>query len=126
MLVLVAAVGLGGGGPDSGREWLVFVAVLVGIGGPLAAIVLAMGRPRLGLDDDGITVRNYASTRRLAWTDVESFALQRGDPCLVANVTDGRKPVPIHAVRYNPRHRGQVVRTEAIREELNGILAERR
>ncbi|GGT20001.1 PH domain-containing protein [Streptomyces chromofuscus] len=65
------------------RMSFVFLAAL------LAAVALMLARPKVVADDTGVTVVNFASTRRLAWAEIVQVHLRVGDPWVFLDLSDG-------------------------------------
>ena len=82
LFVMVAAVGLGAGAMGLVRSassaqgadralWASIGLLLFGLAG--LALVWRVARTRIETRDEGIVIRNVATTRRLAWSDIERF-----------------------------------------------------
>ncbi|MFD7407552.1 PH domain-containing protein [Streptomyces sp. NPDC059866] len=65
------------------RLSFVFTAAL------LSAVVLVLARPKVVADESGVTVVNFASTRRLAWAEIVQVHLRVGDPWVFLDLSDG-------------------------------------
>ncbi|MET9735017.1 PH domain-containing protein [Streptomyces sp. NPDC006458] len=65
------------------RVSFVFTAAL------LSGAVLMLARPRVVADESGVTVVNFASTRRLDWREIVQVNLRVGDPWVFLNLSDG-------------------------------------
>lgn len=100
---------------------------LIGIGVGSVAILSAVGMARTSLkvDDEGVMVRNFLSTRRVAWAQIERFDLPHGATSARLQLTDGQMVV-IHALQpYRGEwlfHRRPKVQDTV--DELNATLAE--
>ncbi|WP_409473267.1 PH domain-containing protein [Streptomyces sp. HC307] len=55
----------------------------------LSAVVLVLARPKVVADESGVTVVNFASTRRLAWAEIVQVHLRVGDPWVFLDLSDG-------------------------------------
>lgn len=67
--------------PQAVTMLLFLLSLLVGL--------YAIGRTRLTVDEQGLTVVNAFRTRRLAWQQVLGVNLRSGDPWAVLDVDDG-------------------------------------
>ncbi|NJQ03108.1 PH domain-containing protein [Streptomyces zingiberis] len=77
LLGLALPLGLG--------ERLSFVATgLLGLG-----VMLLLSRPRVEADEQGVTVVNLTTRRRLAWAEVLRVNLRPGDPWVSLDLADG-------------------------------------
>ncbi|MFJ8084682.1 PH domain-containing protein [Streptomyces sp. NPDC096205] len=65
------------------RLSFVFTAAL------FAGGLLMLARPKVVADDSGVTVVNFASTRRLEWAEIVQVNLRVGDPWVFLDLTDG-------------------------------------
>ncbi|MFE1442875.1 PH domain-containing protein [Streptomyces sp. NPDC058739] len=65
------------------RISFVFTAAL------LSGVVLMLARPKVVADENGVTVVNFASTRRLGWTEIVQVNLRVGDPWVFLDLSDG-------------------------------------
>ncbi|CAL9383840.1 PH domain-containing protein [Streptomyces sp. enrichment culture] len=65
------------------RISFVFTAAL------LAGVVLMLARPKVVADESGVTVVNFASTRRLEWAEIVQVNLRVGDPWVFLDLSDG-------------------------------------
>ncbi|MGC0333282.1 hypothetical protein RKD23_006272 [Streptomyces sp. SAI-170] len=65
------------------RLSFVFTAAL------FAGGLLMLARPRVVADETGVTVVNFASTRRLEWAEIVQVNLRVGDPWVFLDLTDG-------------------------------------
>ena len=63
------------------------MAVALGVVGSL--LLLRLARLRIDADEDGLTVVNVVSRRRLAWAEVLAVRLPAGAPWLVLDLSDG-------------------------------------
>ncbi|MFF0205419.1 PH domain-containing protein [Streptomyces sp. NPDC005017] len=55
----------------------------------LSGVVLMLARPKVVADENGITVVNFASTRRLGWPEIVQVNLRVGDPWVFLDLSDG-------------------------------------
>ncbi|MET9444742.1 PH domain-containing protein [Streptomyces sp. NPDC006610] len=58
-------------------------------GALLAAVALVLARPKVVAEESGVTVVNFASTRRLAWAEIVQVHLRVGDPWVFLDLSDG-------------------------------------
>ncbi|MEV6952241.1 PH domain-containing protein [Streptomyces sp. NPDC051183] len=65
------------------RISFVFTAVL------LTSVLVLLSRPKVVADEDGVTVVNLTSTRRLAWAQILRVNLRPGDPWVFLDLSDG-------------------------------------
>ncbi|MFE9254817.1 PH domain-containing protein [Streptomyces sp. NPDC006879] len=65
------------------RIAFVFTAAL------MAGVPVLLSRPRVVADEDGITVTNLTTTRRLAWAQILRVNLRPGDPWVFLDLSDG-------------------------------------
>ncbi|MFF7738212.1 PH domain-containing protein [Streptomyces sp. NPDC007984] len=65
------------------RVSFVFTALL------LDAVLLLLARPKVVVDEDGITVVNLTNKRRLEWAEILQVTLRPGDPWVFLNLSDG-------------------------------------
>jgi hypothetical protein len=55
----------------------------------LDAVLLLLARPKVVADEDGVTVVNLTSRRRLEWAEILQVTLRSGDPWVFLNLSDG-------------------------------------
>ncbi|MER7407722.1 PH domain-containing protein [Streptomyces sp. NPDC000070] len=55
----------------------------------LDAVLLVLARPKVVADEDGVTVVNLTSKRRLEWAEILQVTLRSGDPWVFLNLSDG-------------------------------------
>jgi hypothetical protein len=55
----------------------------------LDAVLLLLARPKVVADEDGVTVVNLTSKRRLEWAEILQVTLRSGDPWVFLNLSDG-------------------------------------
>lgn len=55
----------------------------------LAGVAVMLARPKVVADETGVTVVNFASTRRLAWAEIVQVHLRVGDPWVFLDLSDG-------------------------------------
>ncbi|MGW1539596.1 PH domain-containing protein [Streptomyces sp. NPDC002309] len=55
----------------------------------LAGVAVMLARPKVVADESGVTVVNFASTRRLAWAEIVQVHLRVGDPWVFLDLSDG-------------------------------------
>ncbi|MEU7719749.1 PH domain-containing protein [Streptomyces tibetensis] len=65
------------------RVSFVFTALL------LDAVLLLLARPKVVVDEDGVTVVNLTNKRRLEWAEILQVTLRPGDPWVFLNLSDG-------------------------------------
>ncbi|OEJ31093.1 PH domain-containing protein [Streptomyces subrutilus] len=65
------------------RISFVFTAVL------LTSVLVLLSRPKVVADEDGVTVVNLTSTRRLEWAQILRVNLRPGDPWVFLDLSDG-------------------------------------
>ncbi|POX55996.1 hypothetical protein C3489_07505 [Streptomyces sp. Ru71] len=58
-------------------------------GALLFGVLVWLSRPKVVADDSGVTVVNFASTRRLEWAEILKVNLRAGDPWVFLNLSDG-------------------------------------
>lgn len=58
-------------------------------GALLFGVLLWLSRPKVVADESGVTVVNFASTRRLEWAEILKVNLRTGDPWVFLNLSDG-------------------------------------
>ncbi|MFB8775532.1 PH domain-containing protein [Streptomyces broussonetiae] len=58
-------------------------------GALLAAVVVILARPKIVAEESGVTVVNFASTRRLEWAEIVRVNLRVGDPWVFLDLSDG-------------------------------------
>ncbi|MBJ7332962.1 MAG: PH domain-containing protein [Solirubrobacteraceae bacterium] len=68
---------------------LTFVAVAV-LWVPVVWLVYRLVSASVLADDDGVTIRNVAKTRRLAWDEIDTFVYQASGSCFV-RLADGEE-----------------------------------
>jgi hypothetical protein len=114
-----SAVSLFRGSPDKAAEWL----ILALMAGGFAAFLWRQSQLRVIADDKGLTVVNYLSTHRLAWSEIERFDSRYGYYGILAVTKDGR------VIRLNALQKSNVaswlnlrVRADNIASELNAQL----
>lgn len=65
------------------RVSFIFTALL------LDAVLLLLARPKVAVDEDGVTVVNLTNKRRLEWAEILQVTLRPGDPWVFLNLSDG-------------------------------------
>ncbi|MER5553424.1 PH domain-containing protein [Streptomyces sp. NPDC002793] len=65
------------------RTSFVFVALL------FFGVLALLSRPRITVDEAGVTVVNITRTRRLAWAQILRVNLRAGDPWVFLDLSDG-------------------------------------
>ncbi|MFF7896452.1 PH domain-containing protein [Streptomyces sp. NPDC007907] len=65
------------------RASFIFTALL------LDAVLLLLARPKVAVDEDGVTVVNLTNKRRLEWAEILQVTLRPGDPWVFLNLSDG-------------------------------------
>ncbi|MFF7046050.1 PH domain-containing protein [Streptomyces massasporeus] len=65
------------------RVSFVFTALL------LDAVLFLLARPKVIVDEDGVTVVNLTNKRRLEWAEILQVTLRPGDPWVFLNLSDG-------------------------------------
>lgn len=58
-------------------------------GALIFGVLLMLARPKVVADENGVTVVNIASSRRLAWAEILQVNLRPGDPWVFLNLSDG-------------------------------------
>ncbi|GGX92867.1 PH domain-containing protein [Streptomyces minutiscleroticus] len=58
-------------------------------GALLFGVLALLSRPKVVADEDGVTVVNIASRRRLAWPEIVRVNLRQGDPWVFLDLSDG-------------------------------------
>ncbi|MFE6285456.1 PH domain-containing protein [Streptomyces sp. NPDC057877] len=58
-------------------------------GALLSAVVVLLARPKVVAEESGVTVVNFASTRRLEWAEIIRVNLRVGDPWVFLDLSDG-------------------------------------
>ncbi|MEU3253887.1 PH domain-containing protein [Streptomyces sp. NPDC006997] len=58
-------------------------------GALLASVAVILARPRVVAEESGVTVVNFASTRRLEWAEIIRVNLRVGDPWVFLDLGDG-------------------------------------
>ncbi|WP_326692031.1 PH domain-containing protein [Streptomyces sp. NBC_01795] len=83
VFVVITAVSflldLGGGE----RASFIFTAAL------FLAVLMLLSRPHVSADEDGVTVVNLTTKRRLEWAEVLGVHLRSGDPWVSLDLADG-------------------------------------
>lgn len=69
-------------GPGERLSFIVTGALIFGV-------LLMLARPKVVADENGVTVVNIASSRRLAWAEILQVNLRPGDPWVFLNLSDG-------------------------------------
>jgi hypothetical protein len=64
-------------------------ATFVATGAVLLGVLLLLSRPRVSVDETGVTVVNLTSRRRLEWAEVLRVNLRPGDPWVYLDLADG-------------------------------------
>ncbi|MFJ2740951.1 PH domain-containing protein [Streptomyces sp. NPDC087440] len=84
MFVVVSAIGflLEGLGPGE-RLTFVFTGAL------FFGVLLLLSRPKVVADEDGVTVVNLTTRRRLAWAEILKVNLRPGDAWVFLDLSDG-------------------------------------
>ncbi|CAM5580023.1 membrane protein [Streptomyces spiroverticillatus] len=84
MFVVVSAIGflLEGLGPGE-RLTFVFTGAL------FFGVLLLLSRPKVVADEDGVTVVNLTTKRRLAWAEILKVNLRPGDAWVFLDLSDG-------------------------------------
>lgn len=62
---------------------------IVGIGVAVAAFLCVLARPRATVDEGGLRVVNIFRARTLEWAEVVDVSLNRGDPWVMLDLSDG-------------------------------------
>ncbi|MBW5482540.1 PH domain-containing protein [Streptomyces bambusae] len=65
------------------RISFVFTALL------LSSVLVLLSRPKVVADEDGVTVVNLTTKRRLAWPQILRVNLRPGDPWVFLDLSDG-------------------------------------
>ncbi|MFD5341310.1 PH domain-containing protein [Streptomyces hawaiiensis] len=65
------------------RVSFVFTALLLDV------VLLLLARPKVVVDEDGVTVVNLTNKRRLEWAEILQVTLRAGDPWVFLNLSDG-------------------------------------
>ena len=114
-----SAVSLFRGSPDEAADWIITAL----INGVIAGLLWRQSRLRVIADDEGLTVVNYFSTHRLAWSEIERFDSRYGYYGIRAITKSGR------VIRLNALQKSNLatwlnlrVRTDNIASELNAQL----
>ncbi len=63
--------------------------VMIATGLVVFAILAVLSRPKVVAAQDGVTVVNLTTTRRLAWAEVLHVNLRAGDPWVYLDLADG-------------------------------------
>ncbi|AWT41923.1 MULTISPECIES: PH domain-containing protein [Streptomyces] len=58
-------------------------------GALIAGVLLWLSRPKVVAEESGVTVVNFAGTRRLEWAEILKVNLRVGDPWVFLNLSDG-------------------------------------
>ncbi|MFF9279257.1 PH domain-containing protein [Streptomyces griseosporeus] len=58
-------------------------------GALIAGVLLWLSRPKVVAEESGVTVVNFASSRRLEWAEILKVNLRAGDPWVFLNLSDG-------------------------------------
>ncbi|MFD0313693.1 PH domain-containing protein [Streptomyces flavalbus] len=58
-------------------------------GALLASVAVVLARPKVVAEESGVTVVNFASTRRLEWAEIVRVNLRVGDPWVFLDLSDG-------------------------------------
>ncbi|MEU0440847.1 PH domain-containing protein [Streptomyces sp. NPDC006186] len=84
IFVVISAVGLllERLGPGEKLSFVVTGALIFGV-------LLWLSRPKVVAEESGVTVVNFASTRRLEWAEIIKVNLRVGDPWVFLNLSDG-------------------------------------
>ncbi|MGC9498980.1 PH domain-containing protein [Streptomyces sp. WG7] len=82
--VTISAVGMLLGGLGTGERLSFVLTALL-----LAGVLLLLARPRVTADEEGVTVVNLTTKRRLAWAEVLRVNLRQGDPWAFLDLSDG-------------------------------------
>jgi hypothetical protein len=114
-----SAVSLFRGSPDKAAEWS-FLALMAG---GFAAFLWRQSQLRVIADDKGLTVVNYLSTNRLAWSEIERFDSRYGYYGILA-VTKGGRVIRLNALQKSnlATWLNLRVRADNIASELNAQL----
>lgn len=64
-------------------------AAMVASGLVFAGVGLMLARPRVSVDETGVTVVNFVRSRRLAWAEIVRVNLRAGDPWVILDLADG-------------------------------------
>jgi spore maturation protein SpmB len=114
-----SAVSLFRGSPDEAAEWL----ILALLSGGFAAFMWRQSQLRVIADDTGVTVVNYFSTHRLAWSEIERFDSSYGYFGIVV-VTKGGRVIRLNALQKSnlAQWLNLRVRADNIASELNAKL----
>jgi len=114
-----SAVSLFRGSPDEAAEWVI-VALMEG---GFAALLWRQSQLRVIADDKGLTVVNYFSTHRLAWSEIERFDSSYGYFGIVV-VTKGGRVIRLNALQKSnlAKWLNLRVRADNIASELNAKL----
>ncbi|RLU82339.1 hypothetical protein CTZ27_30370 [Streptomyces griseocarneus] len=64
-------------------------ATFTGAGIVVFAVIWMLARPRIVATEDGVTVVNLVTTRRLAWAQIIRVNLRAGDPWVRLDLSDG-------------------------------------
>ena len=77
-------------GPEVRAQFTIFqISTLLVLGGLAVASGHALGRSRVEVRDDGVTVVNGYRTHRVAWDDVTAVRMRRGAPWASLERRDG-------------------------------------
>jgi hypothetical protein len=69
-------------GPGEKLSFVVTGALIFGV-------LLWLSRPKVVAEESGVTVVNFAGTRRLEWAEILKVNLRVGDPWVFLNLSDG-------------------------------------
>ncbi|MFF9627211.1 PH domain-containing protein [Streptomyces griseosporeus] len=58
-------------------------------GALIFGVLLWLSRPKVVAEESGVTVVNFAGTRRLEWAEILKVNLRVGDPWVFLNLSDG-------------------------------------
>jgi hypothetical protein len=114
-----SVVSLFRGSPDEAAEWI----ILALMEGGFAAFLWRQSQLRVIADDKRLTVVNYLSTHRLAWSEIERFDSRSGYYGIVAVTKDGGL-IRLNALQKSnlARWLNMQVRADDIASELNAQL----
>jgi Bacterial PH domain len=83
------------------------------------AVLLTLARPSLRADEDGVTVVNLLTRRRLAWSEVVQVGLSRHDSWAILDLADGTS-LPVMALQSSDG-----LRTRRAVADLAALIAAR-
>jgi len=102
VVVLFTAVSFGlrgsAGFENSGRFERGDQAAMIGLGVLIALGILALTRPRVSADADGIKIRNIVGTYELPWSVVRAVRFDRKSPWAMLDLYDDDQ-VALHALQ---------------------------